>query len=213
MKGVRFGTIHSFDEWGLVLTNKEIGAAVPKTRQIEIEGGNGVIDLTDFFGGVKYKNRLLSFSFIKPNVSSSESLALYSVVQKAIHGKMMQVILDDDPGNYYYGRVSVNDWKSKKNHGEIVIEVDAEPFKTDNTSTIMIFDVKGSANIVIPNDKKPAIPNVTNAETFSITYNGYTATYPPNSTTIPELELQEGNNYMKVVGTGTITFEFRKGRL
>ena len=213
MKGVRFGTIHSFDEWGLVLTSKEIGAAVPKTRQIEIEGGNGVIDLTDFFGGVKYKNRLLSFNFIKPNISSSESLALYERVQNEIHGKERQVILDDDPGYYYYGRISVNEWKSKKNYGEIAIEVDAEPFKTEVTSTIRIFDINGSANIVIPNDKKPAIPTVTNEESFTITYNGYTATYPANSTIIPELELQEGNNQMRVVGTGRITFEFMKGRL
>ena len=213
MKGVRFGTIHSFNEWGLILSSKDIGTAEPKTRQIEIEGGNGVIDLTDFFGGVKYNNRLLSFNFTKPNISSSESLALFSEVQKAIHGKMMQVILDDDMSNYYYGRVSINEWKSSKNHGQIVIEVDAEPFKTDVTSTIMIFDVNGSANIVIPNDKKPAIPTVTNEESFSITYNGYTATYPANSTSIPELELQEGNNYMRIVGTGRITFEFRKGRL
>lgn len=213
MKGVRFGTIHSFNEWGLILSSKDIGTAEPKTRQIEIEGGNGVIDLTDFFGGVKYKNRLLSFNFTKPNISSSESLALFSEVQNAIHGKMMQVILDDDMGYYYYGRVSINEWKSNKNYGEIVIEVDAEPFKTEVTSTIMIFDISGSENIVIPNDKKPAIPTVTNEESFSITYNGYTATYPANSTSIPELELQEGNNYMRVEGTGRITFEYRKGRL
>ena len=213
MKGVRFGTIHSYDEWGLILSSKEIGTAEPKTKQIEIEGGNGVIDLTDFFGGVKYQNRLLSFNFTKQNVSPKEYLALFSTIQNAIHGKTMQVILDDDMGYYYYGRVSVNEWKSRKNIGEIVIEVDAEPFKTEVTSTIRTYNINGNATIILPNDKKPAIPIVTNDESFSITYNGYTATYPANSTSIPELELEEGDNYMRLVGTGTISFEYRKGRL
>ena len=129
MKGVKFGGLHSYDEWGLILTEKELKSPDIKTYTVELEGSNGVLDFTDFFGAVKYENRQLTFSFIKPNITPDGFLSLYSLVQNALHGKKMQVILDDDPAYFYYGRVSINDWKSNKGIGEIVIEVDAEPYK------------------------------------------------------------------------------------
>ena len=129
MKGIRFNNLHSFDEWGLILTEKELKSPDIKTYTVELEGSNGVLDFTDFFGAVKYENRKLTFKFIKPNITPEGFLSLFSLVQNALHGKKMQVILDDDPAYFYYGRVSINDWKSNKGIGEIVIEVDAEPYK------------------------------------------------------------------------------------
>ena len=129
MKGVMFGGLHSFYEWGLILSEKEIKAPKPKTIELEIEGSDGVLDYTEFFGGVRYENRQLSFKFYKANIVPDGYLALFSVVQQAIHGKKMQVILDDDPAFFYYGRVTVNEWKSNKRLGEITIDVNAEPYK------------------------------------------------------------------------------------
>ena len=129
MKGVKFGNFHSYNEWGLVLSEKEIQAPKPKTIELEIEGSDGVLDYTEFFGGVKYENRTLSFTFSKPNIVPDRFLALFTTVQNAVHGKKMKIILDDDPAYFYYGRVSVDEWKANKRVGEIVIEVDAEPYK------------------------------------------------------------------------------------
>lgn len=213
MKGVRFGTYHSYNEWGLVLTGKEIKSPQPKVKQIDIEGSDGVIDLTDFFGGVKYGNRSLSFTFKKSNITQKEYMTLYSEVLQAIHGKQMQVILDDDSGFFYWGRVSVNQWKSNKNIGEVVIEVEAEPYKQEVTDTQFIQNVNGTATITITNGQMPVVPTVTTTSSFTITFNGYTATYPADSTKIPELELSAGTNRMTVKGTGTITFAYRKGWL
>lgn len=213
MKGVRFGTNHSFNEWGLVLVNKEIGSPKPKVKQIDIEGSDGVIDLTDFFGGVKYGNRSLSFTFKKANITQKEYMTLYSEILQEIHGKQRQVILDDDPGHFYWGRVTVNQWKSNKNIGEIVIEVDAEPWKQEVTDTQFTQNVNGTATITLVNGQMPVVPTVTTSASFTITFNGNTATYPADSTQIPELELSAGTNRMTVKGTGTITFAYRKGWL
>lgn len=213
MKGVRFGTYHSYNEWGLVLVKKEIGSPQPKVKQIDIEGSDGVIDLTDFFGGVRYSNRSLSFTFAKSNITQKEYMTLYSEILQTMHGKQMQVILDDDPGHFYWGRVSVNQWKSNKNIGEVVIEVDAEPYKREVTDTQFIQNVNGSATITLNNGQMPVVPTVTTTDSFTITFNGHTDTYPANSTEIPELELQAGTNRMTVKGTGTITFAYRKGWL
>lgn len=213
MKGVKFGDFHSYYEWGLVLQKKEIGAAAPKVNQIEIEGGDGVLDLTEFFGEVKYKNRLLSFTFALPGTTQSAFLALYSVVQGAIHGQKMKVILDDDPNNYYYGRVSINQWKSNKNIGEIVIEVDAEPYKYNVSETVVSKTVSGSATITLANSRKRAVPTITSSASMSFTFGGSTYSVGAGTFIIPDLELVEGNNSVVVTGNGTVSFVYREGRL
>lgn len=213
MKGITFGGYHSYNDWGLILQKKEIQSPELKTNKIEIEGGDGVLDLTDFFGETKYKNRSLSFQFAKMNIAPDDYLALYSEVQEAIHGKQLQIILDDDPEYYYYGRITINEWKSSKNLGEIVIEVDAEPFKTEVAETVVTRTVSSNANIVLSNTRKPVVPTITTTAEFFISFNGYNDTYSAGVFTIPELELGEGVNQVYVEGTGTISFTYQKGRL
>ena len=213
MKGVKFDDFHSYDEWGLILQKQEIGAPEPKKIQVEIEGGDGVLDLTDFFGEVKYKNRTLSFTFSKPGISQREFLTLYSTVQGAIHGKKMKVILDDDPNCYYFGRVEINKWKSNRNIGEIVIEVDAEPYKNEIGVSSFMQNVKSNATLSIINSQKPVVPKITSNAEFLISFGGFNDVYPAGTFTIPELELKEGINQVYVEGTGTITFEYKRGWL
>lgn len=137
MKGVKFGGLHSFYEWGLILSEKEIEPPKPKTKTVDVEGADGVLDYTEAFGDVKYQNRQLSFKFYKANIVPDGFLALFSVVQNALHGKKLQVILDDDPAHYYLGRVTINEWKSNKRLGEITIEVDADPYKYKVAETVV----------------------------------------------------------------------------
>lgn len=213
MKGVIFGSYHSFNEWGLLLKEKEIKAPEPKVQKIEIEGGDGDLDLTEFFGEVKYNNRSLSFTFGKMNIVPDGFLALYSVVQNAIHGKKMQVILDDDPAFFYSGRVTVNEWKSNKNLGEIVIDVDAEPYKMKLVETVVSKAVSGSASIILANSRKRVVPVITTNAEMKISFGGYSGTFSAGTFTIPELELIEGNNTVAVTGTGNISFRYREGGL
>lgn len=213
MKGVKFNGLHSYYEWGLILSEKELKSPDIKTYTVEIEGGNGVLDFTEFFGAVKYNNRKLTFKFIKPQIVPDGFLSLYSLVQGTLHGKKMQVILDDDPAYFYYGRVSINDWKSNKGIGEIVIEVDAEPFKQSITETVVTKAVSSSANIILNNDKMPVVPTITTNAEFLIDFGSYNDVYPAGTFQIPELELGEGTNNIYVEGTGTITFRYRKGVL
>lgn len=213
MKGVRFGGLHSYYEWGLILSSKEIKAPKPKTKEIEIEGSDGVLDYTEYFGGVKYENRTLSFTFYKTNIVPDGFLALFSVVQATIHGKKLQIILDDDPAHFYYGRVTVNEWKSNKRLGEIVIEVDAEPYKQETWETVVTQEVVSNANIVLENGQMPVVPTITTDSEFLIAFNGHNAIYPAGTFQIPEVELGAWSNNIYVEGTGTITFTWRKGRL
>ena len=128
MNGVRFGAYHSYNDFHLILAKKTIGTPSPKKEVIEIPGGDGVLDLTEFFGGVKYGNRTLTFEFstIRPQ---SEFMEIFSEVQNAIHGKRMAIAIDDDPEWVYVGRISVSEWKAEKAVGRLTIDCDCEPFK------------------------------------------------------------------------------------
>lgn len=213
MKGVKFDSLHSYTEWGLVLSEKEIKAPQPKIKTVDVEGADGQLDYTEYFGGVKYDNRQLTFKFSKANIVPDGFLALFSVVQNALHGKKMKVILDDDPAYFYYGRVTVNEWKSNKRIGEIVIEVDAEPYKLKTAETVITQDVTDSATIILPNSRKPVVPTIKTTAAMNIAYGSYVASVKAGTFLLPELQLAEGQNIVTVTGTGNITFTYREGSL
>lgn len=48
MNGVKFGSYHSYDDFGLILSDKEIGSPEPKIVTIDVEGSDGVLDFTEF---------------------------------------------------------------------------------------------------------------------------------------------------------------------
>ena len=213
MKGVKFGGLHSFYEWGLILSEKEIEPPKPKTKTVDVEGADGVLDYTEAFGDVKYQNRQLSFKFYKASIVPDGFLALFSVVQNALHGKKLQVILDDDPAHYYLGRVTINEWKSNKRLGEITIEVDADPYKYKVIETVVARAVTGSADIILTSSRKPVVPTITTNAAMTIAFGGYTAAVQAGTFRLPELQLQAGQNTVKVTGTGNITFSYREGSL
>lgn len=128
MKGVTFGNLHSYRDLNLILAEKIISPPSPKTELIEIPGSDGVLDFTEFFDGIKYNNRKLSFVF-STIVPQSEFMTLFSTVQNALHGQKMMIYLDDDPGWYYIGRVTVSEWKSDRLIGKLTVDCDCEPYK------------------------------------------------------------------------------------
>lgn len=95
---------------------------------VDIPGGDGVLDLTEFFGEVKYNNRTLSFEF-SSQVPPEQFMAQFTKVQNALHGKKMRIVLTEDPGWYYIGRISVSEWKADRNIGKLTIDCDCEPYK------------------------------------------------------------------------------------
>lgn len=212
MKGVTFGGLHSYNDLQLILAAQHIGAPEVKKNLIDLPGGHGKIDQTEAFGEVKYDMRELSFDF-STIVPESEFMTLFSQVQNALHGKKVQIILDDDPAWYYTGRVEVSEWKASRRVGTLTIDCECDPFKQSLQTTTVSQRVTSNATITLANDKMPAVPTITTTAAFLISYGGYNDEYPAGTFTIPELELLEGNNQIYVEGTGNITFTYRKGRL
>lgn len=214
MKGITFGSLHSFDDLKLILTSKEIGSPEIKETKIDIPGADSELDLTEFFGEAKYSNVTHKFEF-STIVPTSEFLSLYSTIKNALHGKKMRIILDGDPHFYYVGRLHVSNFKNDKNIGQISIEADCEPYKYKLQPTIMTVTNSGTQTITLTNSRKRAVPEVTITTTgnIRIEYQGNIWDLGAGSYTLPELELVEGANTVTLTGTGTVVFTWQEGDL
>lgn len=214
MNGITFGSYHSYRDFGLLLTAKEIGAPLVKEKRLEIEGANGSLDLTDFFGGAKFDDVTLKFDFctLAPR---SEFQTLYSTIKNAIHGQKVRVVLDDDPYFYYFGRCFVLSFKNEKNVGIVSVECACEPWKYKTEKTTVTAAVDGEDTIALTNSRKRAVPEVTISadSALRIIYQSNIWDLGSGSYTLPELELQEGENVVSVSGVGSITFEWQEASL
>lgn len=218
MKGIRFNGLHTYDDLGLILSKKEIGAPSEKTAELDIPGADGVLDMTDFFGEPKYGNVKHRFEF-STAAPQSEFLSLYSTVKNALHGKKGRIILDDDPSFCYMGRCTVSSFTDEKGIGKMTIDCNCEPYRYKTAETVVTRAVAGAEVITLTNSRKRAVPEVT-ITTDSVLNIRYQTGQIINvwdlgsgSFTLPELELVEGNNLVTVTGTGTISFAWTEGAL
>ncbi len=140
--GITFDGLHSYDDFGLWLSERpDLGVPVAKTNIVEIPGADGVLDLTEANAGeVKFNNRTLTFTFAAMvNVVAQEEFK--ATIRNALHGKKIkQIVLDEDQNWYYTGRASVNftnimPWKLK-----CVVTVDAAPYAMKNEITEVSLD-------------------------------------------------------------------------
>ena len=207
MKGVRFGDFHSWNDFSLILAQKTIGTPSPKTETIDIPGGDGVLDLTDFFGEVRYNNRPLEFEF-STIVPQSEFMTLFSKVQNALHGQKMRIVLDDDSEWYYTGRITVSEWKTDKNIGKLTIDCDCEPYKSKLENTVVQVDVNGETTVILTNSKKIVVPTITITGEVELTFGTNFYTLGAGVYDLPAVQLVNGENTILLDGTGTATFSY-----
>lgn len=212
MKGITFGTTHTYRDLGLILGKKEIGSPSVKKNEVDIPGADGVLDMTEYHGEPKYENVKHKFEF-SALVSPDDSLALFSRVKNALHGKKYRIILDDDPAFYYVGRCHVSSYTDEKGIGKLNIECDCEPYKYKLNKTTVTRAIDGTQAITLTNGRKRAVPTITTTGAMTIAFGDGVWTTSAGTYTIPELELVEGDNLVTVTGAGNITFAWVEGSL
>ena len=212
MNIVFFDDLNSFEELGLILTSKTISAPKPKTATIDIPGGDGVLDYTEYFGEVRYDNRSieLEFATVEPK---EDFLSLFSTIQERLHGKVAKIKFSEDSGFYYKGRITVDKWKSNGRIGKIAIDIDAEPFKYRVNVTGITRIITTATYIVCNNLHKAVVPKITLTGSATIEYGTYTTTRDAGTFTDEELTFVKGENIIKVTpasDTVTITLEYQE---
>lgn len=212
MNIVYFDDLNSYEELDLILTSKTISAPKPKTAMIDIPGGDGVLDYTEYFGEVRYENRSieLEFATLRPK---EDFLSLFSAIQERLHGKVVKIKFSEDLGFYYKGRITVDKWKSNGRIGKIAMEIDAEPFKYRENVTGITRIITTATYIVCNNLHKAVVPKITLTGSATIEYGNYTTTRDAGTFTDEELTFVKGENVIKVTPSSdsiTITLEYQE---
>lgn len=216
INGVTFGTQHSLDDLNLILSKIDIPPAKPKTSYIDIPGGNGSIDLTEANGEIVYEDRTLSFTFIVHPDESATFDEVRSDISNQLNGQNCKITLDKDDDYYFYGRVTVDDYRTNKKVNEIAVKARVQPYKYKQNPTMVKFALSAQAKTVnISNSRKSVSPTVTVSEggSASVEYEGNTFTFTAGTQRNADLRFTAGNNPVKISGSGTITFIYQEGSL
>lgn len=206
MKGAVFGDKHTKD-YNAIMNYARITPPAVKENYVDIAGGDSTIDLTEAVSGIVYDDGMIDFKFTLMDFPKKEAM------KNDIHGKRMQIVLEQEPGFYYEGRISCNkdDWIAGRY--ELYFTAKVKPYKYEKRSTIHTENINGAKDIILINSRMPVMPRITIEGNVYITYEGTRYSMQSGVYQIPEITFYEGQNRMKASGKGNIRFEYRKGRL
>lgn len=237
-----FGDKNTWADWYLIPSSRPVfNPPEPKTKFVDIPGANWHLDMSEVLtGDIAYNAREGSFEFIVDNGQLSEYKAeywyeLYSKIMDYLHGRIMKATLEDEPGYYYEGRFSVNQWKSDPHNSKITIDYTVSPFKYEATSSLedWLWDsfsfengiireykdlkVDKELTFVIAGRRMSVIPTFiiksNDGKGMNVTFNNVTYNLPDGTSRVPGIRTVEGNNTLKFTGNGIVSIDYRGGRL
>ena len=234
---ITFGDKNTWNDWHLIPSKRPaFNPPTVKTQQTDIPGGNGVLDLTESLTGYPlYNNRTGSWEFYVENGFKEWNL-LYSEISNYLHGQKMKAILEDDPGFYYEGRFTVDEWNSDSWWSTITISYDVYPYNKELTSSLedwlwdpFNFDtdivreygeltVTESLTLEIPSRQEYISPKIivdsTDGTGMNLQYNSKTYHLNDGENVIPELDFGGGVTATLVfTGNGTVSVDYQGGSL
>lgn len=220
----------TYDDWGLKLRHLIVGMPEAKTNSADIPGADGVLDLTEAMGPVRYKNRELQMVFDVPGTPDKWH-NITSMIANHLHGQRLKVILDTDPYYYYIGRLSLDSGKSNYLINQITISGDMDPYKYELQSSMedWLWDpfnfrtgiirnyknlnVSGSRTVNIIGRRKPIVPTIITNAAMAVTYLGKRYELQAGEQKVYGIMITEGANYLVFSGEGTVSIDYRGGIL
>lgn len=241
--GITFKTLdgklswHTWTDWRLVPVSRPVFAPpAAKTVYVDLPGANGQLDLTESLtGDVKFKDRIGTIEFQVENREAWNEV--YSDIMDCLQGQRMRAILDDGQEYYYIGRFSVDAWNSEKNRSRIVISYDVEAYKNEMFSSLENWEwdtfnfetgvvreykdliVSGTLTLIIPGTRRTVVPTIVvdseDDSGMTVWFSGTNKRYSlaEGENLIPYIAIVSGENTLKFSGTGTVSIDYRGGRL
>lgn len=230
---IYIGDKNTWDDFHLVANNRPVVASPEvRTVYIDIPGVDGGLDLTTALtGSVLYKNREGSWDFTVINDYEEWEL-IWHRLMNTIHGQKTYIILEDDPGFYYIGRLTIDEWLSEKNNSKVTISYNLEPWKYEaNTGenwvwnafnfeygVIRAYDnipINGNTiTVKIPGSKRPTIPSFTvGSHDVVMKYNNKTYNLSAGKNRFVDIVLGEEESTFVFTGGGTVSIDYKGGWL
>lgn len=124
---VNFDDLNSKKDLNIIFTKLTLGDATPKIMTVDVPYSDGEMDLTDYFGRVKYNNRQISIEFNIPLFENH--MDIYHKVQKCLNGRTRKITLSKDRPWYYYGRLTVGQLSCDDGVWNFEITADCQPYQ------------------------------------------------------------------------------------
>lgn len=228
--GIWFEGKHSYKDLGLTISERKIGYPSKIKIQERVPYSNIVYDFSNIYGGQEYEPRPLSYTF---NVAYKDKAINYYLYETEISNWLMspnsKVVLKDDliPGYYFLAEI-VNNPSSdfKFVGGSLSVEFTAYPFKIkeleegndiwdefnfllDYAQTTQ-YNVQDSIDVTLYNPGAiPLSPLISSTSSMQIIKNGITYNIPVGESTSYDFILDIGENKLRIIGNGSISFHFR----
>lgn len=207
MDGAKFGDRLSHEDYEAIMNYARILPPSVKENYVDIAGGDSSIDLTEAVGGVVYDDGEIEFKFTLKDRAKKEEM------KNDLHGKRMQIVLEREPEYYYDGRIRCTKEEWKKGLYELYFSAKVKPYKCELIHKMHTEIVSGSKEIILQNTRMPAIPQITVTGSIVLVYEGMKYNMEEGVYQIPEITFFEGKNIIKVSGTGSVKFQYRRGQL
>lgn len=207
---------------GFYLNWRRLSAPEPQIEMVAIPGSDRAVDLTETFGDVYYNQRTIEMGMTHP---SDSWIADYDYMLANFHGKICTIVFNNDPNWYWSGRVIISEYDSKTHKLSMVATV--FPYKLASALTTVSKTVSGvtqqnAQTVTLTKSRLKLSPKVTvvtaddsDYVTIRWSVGSGTATKAMSAGTyyIKGLKVGSSDVTIDVWGTGTITFEYRKGTL
>lgn len=207
MKGAIFGDKGSKEDYAAIMNYARVTTPTVKENYVDVPGGNSSLDLTEAVSGITLNDGQISFKFTFLQEENR------SKMKNDLHGKKLKIILEREPEYFYNGRLSCKEGEYAGNIYELYIDARVAPYKQEVRMTEHTEVITSACDIILMNDRMPAMPSMTVNGDVSLTYNGINVRMTSGTYTIPEITLYEGMNRLHVDGRGSIRLEYRKGRI
>lgn len=215
MNNVGFGSVRSYTDLGLWLTDVDISIPEPRRTVIDVPGRDGVLDLTSALTPrVRYKNRKITLDFAMADYQR-RWISLFSAIVTALHGKQVNVVIEPDTDYYWDAFVTVDMAKCDRNKGTVRVVLDAYPYKYKAAETTVTVNASYSGTLVTLTNSQMAVkPRFLASSAVTITSGSKTYNLPANTETqFDDFILTEPSTEIIVTGTGTVTITYREGIL
>lgn len=230
---VTIGEKNTWKDWSLIpFTRPSFQPPLPKNNFAEIPGGNGTLDLSESLTGyVLYEDRVGSWEFIVSDQATSW-YDIYSDILSYLQGKRFNAVLEDDKYFHYQGRFWLNEERSEPESSRIVIEYQVYPYKMEPNSSnepwlwdpfdfkygvirnSYNLEVNGTLTVILPRSIEPVSPIiVATGNGLSVRYGGVTYPLQNGTNIIPQILVHNQEVTLVFTGNGTISVNYRGGRL
>ena len=215
--GVTLGGKHTYRDWGLLpKTRPTIAPPKVRTNYVDVPGLDGARDLSEALTGrVGYQTRDFSAEFIVIDARNRWD-ALYSEILDTLHGQRVQIILDEDPGYAYTGRETMNAVESDRKTATISLKAVCDPYKLEITGSLddWLWDTFNFETGIIRDYKAlPCSPTISASSAMTATFGGKEYALTAGDNRISGICITEGDNVLTFAGNGTVSIDYRGGRL